>query len=449
MIFSPSDKEIMDMIRRILVLSALVLATQQAAFAAQTNSQYSSLASDTVVGHTAVTLLQQTVTLTAPGWVYVESDGRAYPSGGKADADLWLTVDGAQQGNASVIDWSKTTDGQQHSYNAIAAVYLSAGQHTISLVGGSLNTYSFSVGASSNLNTMVSPATTVSVASLSADTGTLSFNTAGLTGTSVLPTSPLITLNVNGANGVPVVALTSSRNYQYGNPGDPLSTVTLDGATLANNEASWADNDLNPGAENQAPFFTNAYIPSLSSATHSLSLAASALPYSGATNTVQYRAGADSTIVALQGMQVAGEGAPSSTQYNVIPYICVGTSEGYAGCPTVNSNVVIAQGQIVIPPGHNGIALITGKTRIQADDADAGGTASLFLTIDGTRVGSLGVQQLKSPNSVSTRTLSTSFLTSGANALSVGTHQVVLYGAVSGSFIHACMTEDLPLIWFD
>lgn len=437
------------MLRNFTVLFLFLLLAHTNVYAAQSSSQYSSLANDTVVGSSGQTILQQTINLAAPSWIYVQADGRVYPSDGKTIADIWIDVDGAMKSNASVVDWSVSSDPQQHSYNAIGAVFVAAGQHTISVIAQSLKSPSFTVGATSNLSTVVTPASTVNVASLSSDTSTLTFNTAGLTSTSVLPTSPAVTLGITGANGSPLIALASARNYENGHPGDPLSTVTLDGATLPNNEASWSDNDLFSGAENQAPFFSHAYIPSISTSTHALSLAASALPYSGATNTVAYRMGGDSTLVTLQGMQVAGEGAPSSDTNNVTSYICVGTNQGWAGCPPVNTNVVIAQGEIVIPPGHNGIVFITGKTRIQADSSDAGGTAYLFLTVDGARVGSLGVQQLSSPNSVSTRTLSASYLTSGAGALTVGTHQIVLYGSVSGSFIHACMTEDLPLVWFD
>ena len=438
------------MLTRAILLSTLLLLIQPLAHAADTSSQYSSLAGDTVISSTGKTVLQQTINVSTPSWIFIESDGRVYPSGGYSIADVWINVDGAMKSNASVVDWSKSSDAQQHSYNAIGAVYVSAGQHTISLIAQSLNSPTFTIGAGSNLSTVIAPAPTVGVAALGADTSTLSFNTAGLTGTSVLPTSPEVTLNVNGANGSSVIALTSARNYEYGNPGDPLVTVTFDGATLPNNQASWSDNDMYSEAENQAPFFSQAYIPNVSSTIHAVSLAASALPYSGGmTNTVQYRMGADSTLVTLQGMEVSGSASFVSDAHNVTNYICVGTNQGWSGCPTVGTAVPIAESDIVIPPGHNGVVFITGKTRIQADSSDAGGTAALYLTIDGIQVGSTGIQQLKSPDSVSTRTLSASYLATGAKALSVGTHHVVLYGSVTGSFIHAAMTQDLPLLWFD
>jgi hypothetical protein len=148
-------------------------------------------------------------------------------------------------------------------------------------------------------------------------------------------------------------------------------------------------------------------------------------------------------------MSISGSAGRSDDAHNVGNYICVGSSQGWGGCPSVGSSVAIAEGDIAIPSGSDGVIFIAGKTRIQADASDAGGSAYLYLEVDGERVGSLGVQQLAHPDSVSTRTLSSSFLTSGTHALSPGMHHVVLYGKVTGSFIHAAMTKDLPLVWFN
>jgi hypothetical protein len=160
--------------------------------------------------------------------------------------------------------------------------------------------------------------------------------------------------------------------------------------------------------------------------------------------------GADSTLVTLTGgMSVVGA-APSPTDaHNVANYICVATSQAWAGCPAIGSDVVVAEGDIVVPAGHNGVVLVSGKTRIQADASDPGGQGFLYLTIDGIRRGSFGAQQLAAPSSVSTRTLGTSYLATGAEALTPGTHHVVLHASTTGTFIHLAMTRGLPLIWFD
>jgi hypothetical protein len=239
---------------------------------------YSQLSADTSVYSTNKVILQQTIDVPHSGWAYFESDGRVFPSGGRASADVWISVDGLKVSNSSVVDWSKTTNGQQHGYNCIGATYLSSGKHVVKLIARSLNSRSFTFGEKSNLSALTNVAPTVKTASLNSDTATLSFNTQGLTGTSVLPTSPITTVNISNIRTSPVVALASARAYEYGHPGDPLMSITMDGATLPNDTASWSDNDLYSGAENQAPFYVQAYITNASSANHAISLSASGLP---------------------------------------------------------------------------------------------------------------------------------------------------------------------------
>lgn len=412
---------------------------------------FQAVGTDTIIGGGDSTVLIQSITLPAPTWVYLQSDGRVWPSGGGSYPAIWIAVDGATASNLSVVDWSASKSPQQHSYNTIGAVYLQAGTHTFTLHAKSLNSHSFTLGAASNLDVLVDPASTVSMASPGTDTGVLSYNVAGLNGQSVLPTQSQANISVNGNNGSTLVALASSRIYEWGNQGDPLITIGLDGSTLPNDQASWSDNDMYVYAEKQAPFFAHAFVSGLSSTTHDVSLLTTAIPYTGGqSNTVQYRMGGDSRVIALQGgMAVAGSAPQATDAHNVLNYICVATSSAWAGCPSVGENVVLAQADIVIPQGHNGVVLITGKTRVQGDSADPGGVAYLFLTVDGVQMGSLGVQQLASPDSVSTRTMGTSYLASGSHALSLGTHHVILYGKATGNFRHLAMTRDIPLIWFD
>ncbi len=438
--------------KSLALVLAIAASLPMAALAADPSSTYTQVAADLLIGSGDATVLTSTISLPAPTWVYLQSDGRAYPSGGGAIAALWITVDGSTASNLSVIDWSVSKSPQQHSYNTIGAIYLGAGTHTVALHSRSLNSRGFSLGAASNLEVLVNPAQTVGYASLAADTGQLSYNVAGLDGaSSVLPTQSQVSTSVNGANGSTLVALASSRIYEWGNPGDPLTTIGLDGQSLPNNQASWSDNDMYDYAENQAPFFTHALITNLSSAAHTVSLMTTALPYSGgASNNVQYRMGGGSQVITLQGgMSVVGSAPLASDAHNVINYICIASSTGWSGCPAAGTAVPITQADIVVPSGSNGVVLITGKTRIQGDNADPGGQGFLYLTVDGQQLGSYGVQQLASPDSVSTRTLSTSYLAAGANALSPGTHHVVLYGRATGNFQHLAYTRDLPLIWFD
>jgi hypothetical protein len=432
--------------RRKSLVAALCLAMASAASAGESNSVYTEVASDQVVGPTDTIVLTQTVSLAENGWVYLQSDGRYIPSGA-AIATTQIFVDGSPVSNASVTDWSVSKSPQQHSYNNIGAIFLPAGSHAVQLHASSQNSRSFTIGAGSNLSILVKPAATVATGIRGSDSGTVSPNTAGLTTTSILPIVNHVNVAVDGGSGQPFVALSSARIFRFGNAGDPLTSIALDGATLPNNQASWSDNDMYEYAENQAPFFTQAFIPSLLGA-HTASLASSALPYSG--ENVQYRVGADSTLVALTGgMTVVGAAAAPSDSHNVTNYICVATSQGSPGCPAIGTDVVVAEGDIVVPAGHNGVVLVSGKTRIQADASDLGGQSLVYLTIDGIRRGSLGAQQLASPSAVSTRTIGTSYLATGAAALTPGIHHVVLHAVTSGNFIHLAMTRDLPLIWFD
>ena len=287
------------------MLSALAIAMSgalQPAIAADTNSTYSQLSADKVIGSSDNVVLVSSITLPQATWVYLQTDGRAYPNYGAAISAIWITADGASVGNTSVIDWSVSKDPQQHSYNAIGAVHLSAGTHTIALHARSLNSVSYTLGAASNLDVLVNPATTVTKAQVLSDTGQLSYNVAGLSSTSVLPTGIQASSIVDGSNGSTLVALSSARIYEYGHDGDPLTTIGMDRATLQIVQASWSDNDMYGYAENQAPFFTHALIKNLSAGSHALALMTTALPYAnGGNDQVKYRMGADSALISLQG----------------------------------------------------------------------------------------------------------------------------------------------------
>lgn len=414
--------------------------------AASSLSVYSQLSTNPVVSNSGTTLLTQTINLPSAQSVYVQTDGRVIPTGyGGAIAVVWIQIDGALVGNQSVVDWSKSTDPQQHSYNAIAAKTLAAGVHTITLIAATLNASSFTVGARSNLATLVSPGSTVIQQKRGSDSGVLSYNTAGLTSTSPLPHSSQVTNTVSGSAGSTVVALASSRIYQYGRAGDPLTTISLDSATQPNNVSDWSDNDMNSGAENQAPFFTHALIKGLSTAAHAVSLDTSAEPYSSGTNVVQYEIAGDATLVTIQGMSIVGSVPLSSSPYNVANYLPVASSTGYPGYPAAGTAVPIAQGNITVPTGDSGVVFIRGETRVQGAPTDSGNVL-LSMTVDGIQQGSLGVQQLANPDGTSTRTISTSYLAKG---LSAGQHHVVLYAEGDGTFQHLCVTADLPLIWFN
>ncbi|HDS1626016.1 TPA: hypothetical protein QEL29_004408, partial [Stenotrophomonas maltophilia] len=180
-------------------------------------------------------------------------------------------------------------------------------------------------------------------------------------------------------------------------------------------------------------------------------------PQDANTNNVKYKFGANSRLVTLSnGFGVVGKGLnpgfnyAAAGPYRRFAYVCVGTNGFAPGCPSAGSQVVIGEGQVCIPQGHNGVVLFSTKSRVQGDPNDGGGSVFLFLKIDGQQVGSLGTQQLGSrPDSVSTRTISASYLSAGSSALGTGCHTVQAVAQVLGDFRHMSLNADMPLVWFD
>ena len=101
---------------------AVALALGQAS-AATPGSRYLQLAADQRVQPGTATLLSSTIDLSAPGWVYVQSDGRYFP-GGSSAANAYITINGEVVSNDSYIDWRQSTSAQQHSFNAVSYTHL-------------------------------------------------------------------------------------------------------------------------------------------------------------------------------------------------------------------------------------------------------------------------------------------------------------------------------------
>jgi hypothetical protein len=133
----------------------------------------------------------------------------------------------------------------------------------------------------------------------------------------------------------------------------------------------------------------------------------------------------------------------------VSDYWCVGSSSAWPGCPAVSTDVLLAEETLRVPATHSGVIMFAAKTRVQGAEADEGGTVQLWLTVDGVRRGSVGVQQLAAPFAVSQRTIAASYLAAGNDRLRPGSHVVRVYGRADGSFIHLALLRDIPLVWFD
>ena len=155
------------------------------------------------------------------------------------------------------------------------------------------------------------------------------------------------------------------------------------------------------------------------------------------------------------GLTVAGsttssyDGSPNSSG------IGVGSSTGDPYSAPVGTNVELASANVYVPRRHSGVVMFSAKSRTQGGDGfDTGwtsnGTISMWITIDAKRRGPVVFQEVASPgNSGSGRSIAVSYLAAGGRALRPGYHRVQVWGRADGSFFHAWMWRDLPLLWFD
>ena len=395
-------------------------------------------------------LLSATITLPGAATVLLVADGRYGPLGKNA-ANIYITADGTKASNDSYIDWSKSTNMQQHCFNAIGVVTLGAGPHTFNLVADHISGGGFYVGAGSNLSVMVNPATEVAQTVLGADTGAFDFVTANCGDGCAVPHTPMVSRKTAVTSTAdPVILLASGRSYAATAYGDAMWGIYVDGAYPGNGTGLWTVNDIWDGAETQAPMYTHAFVNGLSAGTHTFSLDASEFPWGTTEETVIYKVGAGTRLVTLRGgMTVKGSSPQSTALHDNTDYVAIGTSTGWPGVPPVGTSVLLAEASIDIPPNHTGVVMFIAKTRVQGDKTDAGGTVNLWIAIDGVKVSNDGLQQLASPCSSSQRTVTASYLSTGSSALSTGKHTVQVFGKATGSFLHLCMNKDLPLIWFD
>jgi hypothetical protein len=403
---------------------------------------------------------ERTVLLAAPldlpkrDAVFVEADGTFAPATGDAAASISIHVDATRVSNVSTIDWRGSVDPVRHSFNVVGVVPLSAGHHTAELVGQPL-AGSFTIGASSNLSVLVHPAQHVGASQLGAEAGPFDYTTLGRLGPD-LPHAPLVTRTADVRR--PTVAIASATGRRAAHDGDGMLGIYLDGKHPGPESSLWTVNDICTCAEVEAPMFTHALLRD-GRRSSSVSLDATEFPWSippparedPAIFTVQPSA----TLVVLNGgMQLVGAAR------SLLPFFpndvgtvsdgwCIGTSSGWSGCPSVGTNVLLAQARIAVPAGHPGVVMLLAKTRVQGDESDRGGNARLWLTVDGKPRGSVGVQQLAEPFSVSGRTIAASYLAAGSERLRPGTHVVRVYGRAEGSFVHLVYLRDLPLLWFD
>jgi hypothetical protein len=417
----------------------------------QLRSRYDSLREDAEVS-TTTTLLSRRISLARRDSVLVEATGTVAPGQVPGSAgSIVATLDGKPVTSTSTIDWRESSDPVRHTFDVVGATRAAAGRHTVRLVADPISG-SLTVSATSNLSVFVHPAHTVAARTLGAAKGPFEFQSYGTTGPDT-PHQALLQATVDGR--LKTVALGSASGSWARHDGDAMVGLYRDGAHPGNAASLWSVNDVCTCAETQAPFYTHAFYGASGRKHIAVSLDASEFPWSTAQgeDPASYTVEPGARLVVLNGMPVAGHAPTLPSGFagaagTATDYWCLGTDQGWPGCPAVGTDVLVAQGVVRIPRGNPGVVLFEGKSRVQADGADAGGIVSMWLTVDGVRRGATGVQELRSPFSISERTIATSYLAAGSGRLRPGRHVVRLYASAAGGFAHVALVRDLPLVWF-
>lgn len=433
-----------------------------AASASAQGSRHVVLAERQALAEAPVDVVATTVELPRAGWAYVHADGGLLPLG-NAIANAWISVDGRQVSNESVVDWRGSRAPNRRAFNAIGAIRLPAGRSRIALRARAIGPAAVTAGSS--LSVLLDPADEVRSRRLATHSPWLAFDTRNTPEGRPLPRGrgwqPVVSIAA-GNSGGPLVAMASGRAYAGNQPGDAMWGLFLNGREPPLHSATWSINDLfREGAEIQAPMFAQALFPSARSGS-TVQLVASESPYytprMASTNHVRYRVGAGTTLVTLAGgMAVVGRGYSPRHDYVTrgrnrrYAYVCIGTN-GFRPperCPPMGTEVVLGRGLACVPAGHDGEVFFSSRTRIQGDDHDEGGTVTLALRVDGREV-ARNVQALgPRPHAVSTRTIGTSWLSAGDEALAPGCHVVEAVARAEGDFRNISLNPDLPLLWFD
>lgn len=430
--------------------------------AASSASRYAQLGADMIARPGSTRVLALDVEVVSATSLYVQSDGWFAPAGA-ARAEVSISVDGQRISNRSAIDWrpSKSIARNLHSFNLIGATSLAPGKHRV-VLSVRVEGTTVNIGRGANLSALVDAAASITTARLRRDSEALDFDTRDTPDGTPLPRRGVRTVlsTVPSIDTGNIVAMASGSSHEDGGLGDAMWGIFLDGREPGVRAMTWSINDLWEGAEKVAPMFSQALFRD-APADGSVQLVASESPYyqpkAASTNAVRYRVDADTMLVALRGgMTVRGAAEALSFDADAkglirrYAYVCVGSNGFKPTCPASGTAVVVSRGQLCIPPGHNGIVLLSAKSRVQGDDNDRGGTVTLGIRIDGVDVGSIGRQQLGPyPHVVSTRTVGSSYFATGGRALTIGCHVVESVGRADVDFRNLALNADLPLLWFD
>jgi hypothetical protein len=452
-----------------VLLVAMTVAAATSAYGSelappQARSAYLALGSDRTVTDRTI-LLTARVRLSRADSVFVATDGSYAPASAATAAKVFIEIDGRRVTNESSTDWRVTPNPWavpvRHSFNAVGATRLGKGSHVVELVGEAVSG-EFTAAAGSNLSVFVHPAERVAVGQLDHEEGPFGFTTRGRS-----PSNPPHTavVSVRVSPNIPAVAVGSASlrgaTSDESSWGDPMASIYADGRHPGNGSSLWAVQEIGSN-ELEAPVFTHALFRT--NKPHAVvSLDATEFPWFDAGGPLEnpiedgarYLVRPTAALVVLSGGLGVFGGAPAlaaghtDSNGTSLDYYCLASSSGFPGCEPIGSATLLAQASFRVPTKHPGVVFFTAKTRVQGDNADPGGLVSVWLTIDGVRRGSSGVQEIAAPSGVSQRTVTASYLSTGTNALKPGRHTVRVYGRADGQFVHISLVRDIPLIWFD
>ncbi|MCS3801000.1 hypothetical protein [Niastella sp. OAS944] len=438
-----------------LFLVFILFASPISVFCADDNSRFFLTTADKAIFGTCPTaVLSYTLTLDQAKTVLVAANGRYYPVITNGIAVVNIRIDGNEwYGSHSTMDWTNTSNAVQHSFDCIALATLQPGTHLIELVGFNhvyTPSASFVIGGYSGLSVMTNPAPNFLTSTLNSDSQIIDHETQAYGNTGDIPATTLLSNSVYTDNPTNVVTMLSGRAYCAGGQGDALWGIYLNDQCPQSSTSNLTVNDLFNEAELGAPMYC--FAMHTITGNNTISFKASELTWVvDMPNLVQYRVGQDARLITLWGMGVSGSAVLSNESCRRDNWVCSQTSTNYnpPHCPATGTNYTFAETTINIPNGHNGVVFIKTATRLQGADADAGGDVKLWLNIDGEDVGTVGVQQLKAPNCLSSRTIVASYLATGDKRLTPGAHVVRAYIKATGSFNALAVARDLPLVYFD
>ncbi len=424
-------------------------------------------------------VIQKTISVTSKSKLLIISDGRFAPINGPAGY-LRIEINGDDQYSTTAIhDWSTGTTGLsgQHSFNLMAYRVLPIGTYTIALIASAhpSNSGDFLVGSGTALSIMIDPTLKILTDSLTSDSNNIQVTTYN---------PPLIDINEGDAdrpfiellaNTIPnnnsgianVLSYVGGRAYQsctgsggsLGGQGDALWGFWVNNTCPTTSEASWGANDLYQGAELQTSMYAHSLRSISPQESLNIKFGASELAFGsnvGITpfeNDICYKV-ANTKLISILNNGISGGAGGNNAFCSTYGFECVASTLGLPGCPNANTDVTIASKTITIPNNHSGILFFSAKGRIQAgspEDSDM--VVSLGIKIDGSPVGTVGVQQLYVPEAGSTRTLTASYLSavgSNSSPLSAGNHTIEVYvhvNAVSAKF--PSFPNELNLTYFD